>query len=57
MYDNILLFFNIYFVYFLTVYRLEEYCMKFLRKIVQSQNINMLPLPQPILDEILQTVL
>lgn len=57
MYDNILLFFNIYFVYFLTVYRLEEYCVKFLRKIVQSQNINMLPLPQPILDEILQTVL
>ncbi|KAL9978984.1 hypothetical protein ACROYT_G016573 [Oculina patagonica] len=39
------------------VYRLEEYCVKFLRRIVQSQNISMLPLPQPILDEILQTVL
>ena len=38
------------------VYRLEEYCIKFLRKIVLSQHINTLPLPQPILDEISQTV-
>ena len=38
------------------VYRLEEYCIKFVRKIVLSQHINRLPLPQPILDEISQTV-
>ena len=37
------------------VYRLEEYCVKLLRKIVLSQHINRLPLPQPILDEISQT--
>lgn len=37
------------------VYRLEEYCVKFVRKIVLSQHINRLPLPQPILDEISQT--
>lgn len=46
-----------FFLFFsLTVYRLEEYCVKFLRKIVLSQHINRLPLPQPILDEISQTV-
>ena len=38
------------------VYSLEEYCMRFLRKIVLSQNIRKLPLPQPILNEILQNV-
>ncbi|KAJ7372419.1 hypothetical protein OS493_018922 [Desmophyllum pertusum] len=38
------------------VYRLEEYCVKFLRKIVLSQNINKLPLPRPILDEISQSI-
>jgi len=38
------------------VYRLEEYCIKFLRKTVLSQHISRLPLPQPILEEISQTV-
>jgi len=38
------------------VYRLEEYCIKFVKKIVLSQHINRLPLPQPILDKISQTV-
>ncbi|XP_022804368.1 von Hippel-Lindau disease tumor suppressor-like isoform X2 [Stylophora pistillata] len=38
------------------VYRLEEYCTRFLRKTVLSQNIRKLPLPQSILKEILQKV-
>lgn len=38
------------------VYRLEEYCIKFLRKIVLSQNIRKLPLPQPILNKMSQNI-
>ena len=41
---------------FFAVYRLEEYCIKFVKKIVLSQHINRLPLPQPILDKISRTV-